>query len=183
LLSHDSGIRVTVALNLKRLLVSSVIVTQYFHQYELTQSLGSLDTTPTRSLATQLLKIESESESESYVKTDGQSASLSWNEAPIWGLRQDIYYCLTITVLFFWGALFYERTGLSFVYATGPRQRSPSWVRGPLVSRPYFTVSDLRLPFSSPPTTHRVAVVVFCNVVFKITPLHGSMKNIVCIVA
>jgi hypothetical protein len=30
---------------------------------------------------------ESESESESYVMTNGQSASLSWNKAPIWGLR------------------------------------------------------------------------------------------------
>jgi hypothetical protein len=27
-----------------------------------------------------------ESESESYVTTDGQSASLSWYKAPIWGL-------------------------------------------------------------------------------------------------
>jgi hypothetical protein len=27
--------------------------------------------------------------------------------------------------------------------------------------RPYFTVSDLRLPFSSPPTTRRVTVEVF----------------------
>jgi hypothetical protein len=33
-----------------------------------------------------------ESESESYVTTDGQSASLSWNKAPIWGLRQDFYW-------------------------------------------------------------------------------------------
>jgi hypothetical protein len=31
-------------------------------------------------------------ESESYVTTDGQPASLSWNKAPIWGLRPDIYY-------------------------------------------------------------------------------------------
>jgi hypothetical protein len=30
-------------------------------------------------------------ESESYVMTDDQSASLSWNKAPIWGLRPDIY--------------------------------------------------------------------------------------------
>jgi hypothetical protein len=29
----------------------------------------------------------------SYVTTDGQSASLSWNKAPIWGLRPDFYYC------------------------------------------------------------------------------------------
>jgi hypothetical protein len=33
-----------------------------------------------------------ESESESYVTTDGQPASLSWNKAPFWGLRQDLYY-------------------------------------------------------------------------------------------
>jgi hypothetical protein len=32
----------------------------------------------------------------SYITTDGQSASLSWNKAPIWGLRPDFYYCLTI---------------------------------------------------------------------------------------
>jgi hypothetical protein len=30
---------------------------------------------------------------ESYVTTDGQSATLSWNKAPIWGLRPDFYYC------------------------------------------------------------------------------------------
>jgi hypothetical protein len=33
--------------------------------------------------------------------------------------------------------------------------------RVPLYSRPYFTVSDLRLLFSSPPTTRRVTVEVF----------------------
>jgi hypothetical protein len=54
-------------------------------------------------------------ESESYVTTDGQSASLSWNKAPIWGLRPDIYYSLTLSVLFLWGALSDERTGL-FLY-------------------------------------------------------------------
>jgi hypothetical protein len=106
------------------------------------------------------LKTESESESESYVTTDSQLASLSWNKAPIWGLWPDINYSFTITVLLLWGALSDERTGLSFVYATGPRQCSPS-VRGPSVTRPYFTVSDLTLPFSSPPTTRRVTVEVF----------------------
>jgi hypothetical protein len=35
---------------------------------------------------------ESESESESYVTTDGQPASLSWNKAPIWGLRPDLFF-------------------------------------------------------------------------------------------
>jgi hypothetical protein len=38
------------------------------------------------------LTIESESESESYVTTDDEPASLSWNKAPIWGLRPDLYY-------------------------------------------------------------------------------------------
>jgi hypothetical protein len=33
-----------------------------------------------------------ECESESYVTTDGQPASLSWNKAPMWGLRSDLYY-------------------------------------------------------------------------------------------
>jgi hypothetical protein len=32
-------------------------------------------------------------QSESYVTTDGQSASLSWNKAPIWGLRPDFHCC------------------------------------------------------------------------------------------
>jgi hypothetical protein len=41
-----------------------------------------------------------ESESESYITTDSESAGLSWNKAPIWGLRPDIYLSLTITVLF-----------------------------------------------------------------------------------
>jgi hypothetical protein len=72
------------------------------------------------------------SESESYVTTDGQSARLSWNKAPIWGLRQDLDYCQTVAGLLLWGALSDERTGLSFVIDTDPRQRSLSWVWVPL---------------------------------------------------
>jgi hypothetical protein len=60
-----------------------------------------------------------------------------------------------------WGALSDERTGLSFVYAAGPRQRSLSRVRVHWNSWPNFTVSNLRFPFSSPPTTRRVTVEVF----------------------
>jgi hypothetical protein len=48
-----------------------------------------------------------------------------------------------------------------FVYAAGPCQRSLSRVRVLWYSRPYFTVSDLRLPFSSPPTTRMVTAEVF----------------------
>jgi hypothetical protein len=85
----------------------------------------------------------SNTESESYVTTDGQSASLSWNKAPIWGLRPDFYYCLTLAGLLIRGAL------SDVTIAAGPRQRGQSWVRVPLDSWPYFTVSDSRLPFSS----------------------------------
>jgi hypothetical protein len=70
-------------------------------------------------------------ESESHVTTDGQPISLSWNKAPIWGLRPDLYYCLTVVGLLIWGALSDERTGLSFAIATGPRQRSHFLVRVP----------------------------------------------------
>jgi hypothetical protein len=63
--------------------------------------------------------------------TDGQSASLSWNKAPIWGLRSDIYYCQTVAGLLMWDALSDERTDLSFTIAAGPRQLNHSRVRVP----------------------------------------------------
>jgi hypothetical protein len=56
---------------------------------------------------------------ESYVATDGQSASLSWNKAPICGLRPDFYYCQTVAGLLIRGAVSDERTGLSFTIAAG----------------------------------------------------------------
>jgi hypothetical protein len=42
--------------------------------------------------------------SESYVTTDGQSASLSWHKAPMWGLRPDFYYCQIVAGLLMWDA-------------------------------------------------------------------------------
>jgi hypothetical protein len=65
-----------------------------------------------------------ELESESYITTDGQLASLSWNKEPILGLRPDFYYCQTIPSLLLWGALSDEGTGLSFTIVPGPRQLS-----------------------------------------------------------
>jgi hypothetical protein len=56
-------------------------------------------------------------ESESYITTDGQPASLSWNKASIWGLRADLDYCQTVAGLLMWGALSDERAGLSFAIA------------------------------------------------------------------
>jgi hypothetical protein len=63
-----------------------------------------------------------QSQSQSYVTTDGQPATLSW------GLRPDFDYCLTVAGLLIWGGLSDERTGLSFAIATGPRQRNHFWV-------------------------------------------------------
>jgi hypothetical protein len=39
------------------------------------------------------------SQSQSHVTTDGQSASLSWKKAPIWGLRPDFYYYQTVSLI------------------------------------------------------------------------------------
>jgi hypothetical protein len=54
-----------------------------------------------------------QSQSQSYVTTDGQSASLLWYKAHIWGFGPDLYYSQTLESLL-WSALSDERTGLSF---------------------------------------------------------------------
>jgi hypothetical protein len=99
-------------------------------------------------------------ESESYVTTDGQSASLSWNKAPIWGLRPPFCYCQTVAGLLMWVSLSDERTGLLpmlLAFANIVILRSES--RG---TREHILLfSDSRLPFSSPPTTRRATVEVF----------------------
>jgi hypothetical protein len=66
---------------------------------------------------------------------------------PFGAYDQIFITCMTVTVLFLWGDLSDERSGLSFVCAAGPCQRSLPRVRVPWDLRPYFTVSDLRLPF------------------------------------
>jgi hypothetical protein len=75
-------------------------------------------------------------QSQSHVTTDGQSASLSWNKAPIWDLRPDFYYCQTVAGLLMWSAVSDERTGLSFTIARGPCQRRHFRVRLPWDSWP-----------------------------------------------
>jgi hypothetical protein len=77
------------------------------------------------------------------------------------GLMTRFFYYLTVAGLLMWGVLSDERTGLSFPIAAGLCQRSHSRARVPWDSPPYFTVSDSRLPFSSPPTTCRDTLEVF----------------------
>jgi hypothetical protein len=50
---------------------------------------------------------------QSHIATDGRSVSKSWCRAQI------VITLLTVVVMFLWGALSDERTGLSFVYAAG----------------------------------------------------------------
>jgi hypothetical protein len=49
-----------------------------------------------------------------------QSASLSWCQAPIWGLRPYFHCCHTVAGLLMWSALSDEGTGLPFRIAAGP---------------------------------------------------------------
>jgi hypothetical protein len=89
----------------------------------------------------------------SQVKSLSQSVLISW---------PDSYYFLTVTVFFFFVAPFLTRGRvcllhillvLASVVLFGARVSLDSW--------PYFTVWDLRLPFSSHPTTRRVTMEVF----------------------
>jgi hypothetical protein len=72
-----------------------------------------------------------------------------------------------------WSALSDKRTGLPFTIADGPRQCNHSRVRVPWDTRPYFTVSDTRLPLS-PPTTHRATVYKPCRDSTLVPPEYKS---------
>jgi hypothetical protein len=52
-----------------------------------------------------------------YVTTGGQSASLYWFQAPVWGPRPDFYYSQTVTGILMWGTFSDERMILSFTVA------------------------------------------------------------------
>jgi hypothetical protein len=66
----------------------------------------------------------SQSQSQNYVTTDGQWSSLPWNKASIWGLRPDLYFCMTVAGLLMWGSLSDERTGLPFARVTVSSNKS-----------------------------------------------------------
>jgi hypothetical protein len=79
-----------------------------------------------------------------HVMTDGQSASLSRCEAPIWAQRRDFYYCQTVIGLLMLGALFDNRKGLLFTIADGPHQHSHSqvWIHSGLIITFYHLTFD-----------------------------------------
>jgi hypothetical protein len=124
-----------------------------------------------------LRKLKLLSQRQSYIATDGESVSKSWCRAPS-GTHDQIfsYYYLTVTVLFLWGALSDERTGLSFVYAAGNTKHGLTRVKDTTYTRPYFTVSDLRLSISSPPTTPRVTAELFDPASTRVCPFLDKDK-------
>jgi hypothetical protein len=73
----------------------------------------------------------SQSQSQSFITTDGQSTKLPWCQAPSRAQEQTFRYRQTAADLLMWDALSDERTDLSFTIADGPRQRSHSRVRVP----------------------------------------------------
>jgi hypothetical protein len=87
-----------------------------------------------------LVRILNSTASQSHIATDGQSVSqYVLVTSLIWGSWPDIYYCWTVTALFLWGALSDERTGLSFVYASGVFLGSES-----LGTRDHILLSEFR---------------------------------------
>jgi hypothetical protein len=97
--------------------------------------------------------LPSQSQSQSYLTTDGQSVSLSWCQAPIWGVRSDFLLLSRSCGFVDVGRSLWRENG-SAVYNCCWSSAAQSFL-GPspagLVT--YFTVSDLRLPQPGGPGT------------------------------
>jgi hypothetical protein len=81
-------------------------------EFILTPSESEIKPIRQRGGSKQKVKLKS---SHNYFTTDGQSASLSWFQAPIWGLRQMFVlsnYLQTVERSLMWGTLSDERLGL-----------------------------------------------------------------------
>jgi hypothetical protein len=87
--------------------------------------------------------------------------------SPIWGSWPDIYYCLTVTVVCVGRPLWREDRSVFCICCWPLPAQSFS---GP------SPVSDLRLPFSSPPTTRRVTVKVFEHTSTRVTALVNTSQ-------
>jgi hypothetical protein len=96
--------------------VFSYAVTDLVLIYEsVTSSTNDLRITNTEWRLTYEWTLESNqirSQSQSYITTDGRSASVSWNKSPMWSLQPDLFYCQTVTCLLMRGALSDDRMGL-----------------------------------------------------------------------
>jgi hypothetical protein len=113
---------------------------------------------PTASFLHRLPCRTDSAEYESYIRTDGQSASLSWNKAPIWGLRPDFYYCQTLASLLMWGTLSVERTVVKLLLVS-PTQ--PFSCLSPMGLVNIFYCLKFETSLLSPATTGKATVEVF----------------------
>jgi hypothetical protein len=96
---------------------------------------------------------------EFYVTTDGQPASLSWNKAPIWGLRPDLHYLCDSYGLVLVGRPLWWEDGSVFYICCWPLPAQSFFGPSPLGLETIFYC--LTFETSSPPTTRRVTVEVF----------------------
>jgi hypothetical protein len=109
-------------------------------------------------------------QSKSHIAIDGQSIGKSWCRDPSWGSWPDIYYSLTVMVLFLWGALSDGRTGLSFVYAASLLQHSRSRVRD-FPFRRLIQLAGLRCMYSTPPPQRCWSGLVWSGLVWSGFPV------------
>jgi hypothetical protein len=88
-----------------------------------------------------------QSQSQSQIATDGQLVSKSLCRAPS-GAHDYIFIAVwQLRSCSLWGTLSEKKTGLSFVHAAGPCQRSLSRVRVPWYPRPYLLSQIWDFPF------------------------------------
>jgi hypothetical protein len=108
-------------------------------------------------------------ESESYVTTDVQPASLSWNKAPIWGYRPDLYYLYDSYGLPLMGRHLWREVGSVFCMCCWPLPAQSFSGPSPLGLETIFYCLTFETSFSSHKLT--VSKVYFCT---------GSRKTDFC---
>jgi hypothetical protein len=125
------------------------------------------------SLPRRTVWVKSKSKAHCDWRSVSQSVSKSWCRVPeifitLWQLRS--CFCGAPSLTRGWICLLYMLLDLASAVSLGVRV---SWD-----SRPYFTVSDFRLPFSSPTTTRWYSTPPPpAPVVFKITSRHGPRRR------
>jgi hypothetical protein len=114
--------------------------------------------------------------SESYVTTDGQSGSLSWNKTQIWGLRPDFYYCQIVADLLIWVCRLQLLLTLASIVILGSESRG---------TRDHILLSQIETSIFLASYDPKVTVEVFdpasgllpASELFLITTLQGSCRK------
>jgi hypothetical protein len=99
-------------------------------------------------------------QSQSHIVTDRQSVSKSWCRAPS-EAHDQIFLTVSQLRSCLCGAPSWMRGLICLLYMLLSLASAISRIQVPWDLRPYFTVSDLKIPFSLPFTTRRFTVEVF----------------------